>query len=162
MLSARTRTELARSCACSCCLRRSTHPQLEQEPKLVRVTLSATDKDNARPSALRSSLKYPMPRAMRLAGLLRNGNFCPSTVMFPACGVCNPKSARNNSVRPDPIRPAMPSISPRRTCRLALRTCKYGAERYSASRSEEHTSELQSPDHLVCPLLLEKKKKTTA
>src|SRR5258708_14781804 len=25
-------------------------------------------------------------------------------------------------------------------------------------RSEEHTSELQSPDHLVCPLLLEKKK----
>src|SRR5947208_7995523 len=28
------------------------------------------------------------------------------------------------------------------------------------SRSEEHTSELQSPDHLVCRLLLEKKKKT--
>src|SRR5258708_8823767 len=28
-------------------------------------------------------------------------------------------------------------------------------------RSEEHTSELQSPDHLVCRLLLEKKKKYT-
>src|SRR5258708_20204369 len=28
-------------------------------------------------------------------------------------------------------------------------------------RSEEHTSELQSPDHLLCPLLLEKKKKKT-
>src|SRR5258708_27168377 len=28
-------------------------------------------------------------------------------------------------------------------------------------RSEEHTSELQSPDHLVCRLLLEKKKKAT-
>src|SRR5947208_15033979 len=28
-------------------------------------------------------------------------------------------------------------------------------------RSEEHTSELQSPDHLVCRLLLEKKKKQT-
>src|SRR5258708_11288561 len=27
-----------------------------------------------------------------------------------------------------------------------------------AMRSEEHTSELQSPDHLVCRLLLEKKK----
>src|SRR5258708_26248860 len=27
-------------------------------------------------------------------------------------------------------------------------------------RSEEHTSELQSPDHLVCRLLLEKKKRT--
>src|SRR5258708_29590362 len=31
-----------------------------------------------------------------------------------------------------------------------------------ASRSEEHTSELQSPDHLVCRLLLEKKKTTNA
>src|SRR5258708_11541756 len=29
----------------------------------------------------------------------------------------------------------------------------------TARRSEEHTSELQSPDHLVCRLLLEKKKK---
>ena len=28
------------------------------------------------------------------------------------------------------------------------------------ARSEEHTSELQSPDHLVCRLLLEKKKET--
>src|SRR5438552_6319913 len=28
-----------------------------------------------------------------------------------------------------------------------------------SGRSEEHTSELQSPDHLVCRLLLEKKKK---
>src|SRR5258708_11947250 len=28
----------------------------------------------------------------------------------------------------------------------------------TCSRSEEHTSELQSPDHLVCRLLLEKKK----
>src|SRR5258708_14102387 len=28
----------------------------------------------------------------------------------------------------------------------------------SEGRSEEHTSELQSPDHLVCRLLLEKKK----
>src|SRR5258708_29882828 len=28
-----------------------------------------------------------------------------------------------------------------------------------SARSEEHTSELQSPDHLVCRLLLEKKKK---
>src|SRR5207244_9533135 len=28
----------------------------------------------------------------------------------------------------------------------------------AAKRSEEHTSELQSPDHLVCRLLLEKKK----
>src|SRR5438552_4473095 len=34
-----------------------------------------------------------------------------------------------------------------------------GPARVFDSRSEEHTSELQSPDHLVCRLLLEKKKK---
>src|SRR5258708_28473669 len=33
--------------------------------------------------------------------------------------------------------------------------------RLVAQRSEEHTSELQSPDHLVCRLLLEKKKKSS-
>src|SRR5258708_31630223 len=33
------------------------------------------------------------------------------------------------------------------------------AEGCCSARSEEHTSELQSPDHLVCRLLLEKKKK---
>src|SRR5258708_15633652 len=31
----------------------------------------------------------------------------------------------------------------------------------TTDRSEEHTSEPQSPDHLVCRLLLEKKKKRT-
>src|SRR5207244_8955920 len=32
------------------------------------------------------------------------------------------------------------------------------ADDQGIARSEEHTSELQSPDHLVCRLLLEKKK----
>src|SRR5258708_24016594 len=36
----------------------------------------------------------------------------------------------------------------------------HGLDQASAvQRSEEHTSELQSPDHLVCRLLLEKKKR---
>src|SRR5439155_17183117 len=35
------------------------------------------------------------------------------------------------------------------------------ADRAAAGRSEEHTSELQSRGHLVCRLLLEKKKKKT-
>src|SRR5258708_25257289 len=41
------------------------------------------------------------------------------------------------------------------------RPCRCAApppRRASSCRSEEHTSELQSPDHLVCRLLLEKKK----
>src|SRR5258708_24403336 len=33
-----------------------------------------------------------------------------------------------------------------------------GQKACQKTRSEEHTSELQSPDHLVCRLLLEKKK----
>src|SRR5947208_12574871 len=40
---------------------------------------------------------------------------------------------------------------------LHLRGCRQ--VQLLAERSEEHTSELQSPDHLVCRLLLEKKKK---
>src|SRR5258708_30747592 len=35
---------------------------------------------------------------------------------------------------------------------------RYFPPSMSRVRSEEHTSELQSPDHLVCRLLLEKKK----
>src|SRR5256885_4192457 len=35
----------------------------------------------------------------------------------------------------------------------------FGSPRQPAHRSEEHTSELQSPCNLVCRLLLEKKKK---
>src|SRR5258708_22345553 len=39
----------------------------------------------------------------------------------------------------------------------SVRTMVQRAYRRQAARSEEHTSELQSPDHLVCRLLLEKK-----
>src|SRR5258708_32389184 len=38
---------------------------------------------------------------------------------------------------------------------------RVGTRPFALARSEEHTSELQSPDHLVCRLLLEKKKKHT-
>src|SRR5690348_17987183 len=40
-----------------------------------------------------------------------------------------------------------------------VRRAVHGAPGAEARRSEEHTSELQSPVHLVCRLLLEKKKK---
>src|SRR5947208_12889344 len=41
---------------------------------------------------------------------------------------------------------------------LLVTDFRYDAQ--ARARSEEHTSELQSPDHLVCRLLLEKKKIT--
>src|SRR6266498_1024371 len=58
---------------------------------------------------------------------------------------------------------ALPICSPRRSAwrqRIAGRCCARAPPRPSCStiRSEEHTSELQSRPHLVCRLLLEKKK----
>src|SRR5258708_23220573 len=52
------------------------------------------------------------------------------------------------------------SDKPRPACdrRRHGRACGGGLSPPSSRRSEEHTSELQSPDHLVCRLLLEKKK----
>src|SRR5207248_6670137 len=45
-------------------------------------------------------------------------------------------------------------------CSVMIRSSTGGSHsRYHAPRSEEHTSELQSPYDLVCRLLLEKKKK---
>src|SRR5690242_21537135 len=43
----------------------------------------------------------------------------------------------------------------------ANRSAAIANETWSATRSEEHTSELQSHVNLVCRLLLEKKKKKT-
>src|SRR5438876_8099178 len=50
-------------------------------------------------------------------------------------------------------RPARPAAPP---CQPCTRSCCRRSAR-SSVRSEEHTSELQSPVHLVCRLLLEKK-----
>src|SRR5258708_24316321 len=46
--------------------------------------------------------------------------------------------------------------------RFARRRQQEVKSQVAVDRSEEHTSELQSPDHLVCRLLLEKKKKQNA
>src|SRR5205814_4426855 len=60
-----------------------------------------------------------------------------------------------------------PSIGTSRSSRISPRLIlpssfsepyRIACERFSPSRSEEHTSELQSLRHLVCRLLLEKKK----
>src|SRR5438552_8385899 len=60
---------------------------------------------------------------------------------------------------------ALPSVRLTRTSmggapwRVAFSRRFLTIRRSRRGRSEEHTSELQSPDHLVCRLLLEKKKK---
>src|SRR5947208_12615839 len=87
--------------------------------------------------------------------LFRSSSAKPSTArdhetLFRLAAVAENRSGRErNSFAPDLRRPADGR------CRLCLRR-RPGILR---QRSEEHTSELQSPDHLVCRLLLEKKKK---
>src|SRR5258708_14782259 len=64
---------------------------------------------------------------------------------------------RDERQQPSPA-PAAAGRDPRAP--RPLRMAREGARPRSAlghGRSEEHTSELQSPDHLVCRLLLEKK-----
>src|SRR5262245_62464683 len=58
-----------------------------------------------------------------------------------------------------PIYAAARAASERRPCRPRRRIPSRSP---SHARSEEHTSELQSLRHLVCRLLLEKKKKKTS
>src|SRR5258708_15603758 len=56
-----------------------------------------------------------------------------------------------------PYTNALP-ISDQRPPLHAAQPGEFLQNRARSPRSEEHTSELQSPDHLVCRLLLEKKK----
>src|SRR2546422_7488687 len=58
------------------------------------------------------------------------------------------------------VAPDRPVLGPHQVCERRVRLCGTGAPgAHGAGRSEEHTSELQSRLHLVCRLLLEKKKK---
>src|SRR2546422_6713984 len=79
----------------------------------------------------------------------------PYTTLFRSCSVVSCRSSWClRTRRPRTCNPACPGSSRRRWAPRFPRNC----ERHS-SRSEEHTSELQSRLHLVCRLLLEKKKK---
>src|SRR5689334_24636142 len=78
----------------------------------------------------------------------------PYTTLFrsrssfsPSCAAC---SSGAEERRKNPPRARRRALLPQR------RSPGMG---FSAARSEEHTSELQSQFHLVCRLLLEKKKK---
>src|SRR3712207_7239003 len=65
-----------------------------------------------------------------------------------------PREERRDARRPGDVRPVHATTS-----RVPATENHAGSSR-ATSRSEEHTSELQSRQYLVCRLLLEKKKKT--
>src|SRR5438876_7115642 len=64
----------------------------------------------------------------------------PYTTLFRSEGGCVPRLPKSRRVLPKPEEGALKGWA------------------HDKPRSEEHTSELQSPVHLVCRLLLEKKK----
>src|SRR5258707_15506584 len=61
-----------------------------------------------------------------------------------------------------PLPPALPISDPHPKPPLGSGRALHASLRPAPPRSEEHTSELQSRQYLVCRLLLEKKKKTKA
>src|SRR2546429_3560924 len=73
----------------------------------------------------------------------------PRSTLFPYTTLF--RSTRLLLVRMHPIQPASTALTPAQSQLMEIAPCR--------QRSEEHTSELQSRLHLVCRLLLEKKKK---
>src|SRR3989454_7364520 len=86
----------------------------------------------------------------------------PYTTLFRSTGAPLPAGA-DTVVRQEDTEPAEPGSVRVVTGRDARKNVRYRGEDIRKGevvlRSEEHTSELQSPCNLVCRLLLEKKKK---
>src|SRR3712207_7581672 len=74
-------------------------------------------------------------------------------------GIQPSMSRRGNCLDNAPMESFFASLKTERVHEAQFRT---RAEARAAVRSEEHTSELQSRQYLVCRLLLEKKKKNTS
>src|SRR3712207_7015727 len=84
----------------------------------------------------------------------------PRSTLFPYTTLFRSRRARVHGVLPQPVQPRADLAARRRPDRgghppVALDR----GDGSPARRSEEHTSELQSRQYLVCRLLLEKKKK---
>src|SRR3712207_7029248 len=90
----------------------------------------------------------------------------PTTEIYPlslhdALPICGPSASTASATRPTSSGTTLgprPS-SRRRSIAGGSWVTPGGSASSSVSRSEEHTSELQSRQYLVCRLLLEKKKK---
>src|SRR5207244_12900994 len=101
---------------------------------------------------LHASLRPAQPTLSPYTTLFRSSDTRRSSA--PGCPAARGRARSAPAARPAPDRaaaaPAPFLPSPRKPAGSKAAT-------RSAARSEEHTSELQSPAHLVCRLLLEKK-----
>src|SRR5690348_18107535 len=82
----------------------------------------------------------------------------PRSTLFPYTTLFRSCRAVGDAVRCLPSKAALYLASVRQCAPLAAADAAPDSPD-AEGRSEEHTSELQSPVHLVCRLLLEKKKK---
>src|SRR5256885_10670164 len=82
----------------------------------------------------------------------------PYTPLFRSRRTAPPRRAPRGQTRRRPPRGVKPPRAARRAALEALFPPRTPLRAFAAERSEEHTSELQSPCNLVCRLLLEKKK----
>src|SRR5258708_22351071 len=82
----------------------------------------------------------------------------PRSTLFPYTTLF--RSEKHAKIAPNPADPFFRALPGDPLARARSHRGPEDAQRSTRTslRSEEHTSELQSPDHLVCRLLLEKKK----
>src|SRR3712207_8409669 len=80
----------------------------------------------------------------------------PYTTLFRSCSSPIYAATQKRGRRPEPLRGPARTAGPARDLDRHLHRLRTPC-RQPSSRSEEHTSELQSRQYLVCRLLLEKK-----
>src|SRR5258707_5863770 len=85
----------------------------------------------------------------------------PYTTLFRSCCLCRSNRGKVGPRRPLES-PADPPVEPRICPLLDREDARPVEPEADICRSEEHTSELQSRQYLVCRLLLEKKNLTNA
>src|SRR3712207_9007718 len=82
----------------------------------------------------------------------------PDTTLFRSDPHRRPGGGRRSAVRPARVVLVAPPTTTRTPSRAPITAWRRPRTSMWLSRSEEHTSELQSRQYLVCRLLLEKKK----
>src|SRR3712207_6888582 len=81
----------------------------------------------------------------------------PYTTLFRSARGLEPPCYGPRAPRPKGTDPLLPYLRERLAAYPGLTAVRLGRELRERGRSEEHTSELQSRQYLVCRLLLEKK-----
>src|SRR5947208_6486716 len=79
----------------------------------------------------------------------------PRSTLFPYTTLFRSRVAGSSSNQPSAQFSVKAKCCRKPSCPSSPKGASQGSQNHN--RSEEHTSELQSPDHLVCRLLLEKK-----